>query len=42
MTICLRSDTRAVSQSVALAILLGSALVLAIALGVFMLAGGSS
>jgi uncharacterized protein (DUF2062 family) len=35
----LRTDTRAVSQAVAVGVLLGSAFVLALALAVFMLAG---
>lgn len=41
MTPPLQTDTRAVSQLIALGILLGSAFVLAVAVGIFMLAGGS-
>lgn len=41
MSPTLRTDTRAVSQRIALSILLGSALVLAVAVGIFMLAGGT-
>lgn len=41
MSRILRADTRGMSQSAALGLLLGTAFVLAIAVGVFMLVGPS-